>query len=475
MASDEQGRDEQERDAQERDELNRDEQDAAAERAAETQPAVAADAPAANSALEDELDVAAIVSDTDAATADAPVAAEPAAIPGAEISAAPAARSAPAGETIGAEAMEEVNTEIEEALVATSLATPGAAAPAKPGMTTRMTDSVKRNPSRWALWTTLVVLLIVGFFWPAVPQPHVVLGGEPVIPDGPGWITNSLLTTFIVDIILIILALLATARMKLIPSGVQNLVEAMVEYFWGLSEQIAGKAARNYFPWIMTIFLLVIVSNWSGIIPGVGSIGWEVKGDAHGGEEPAIEEPAGEETGARFEGQLAMANGSLILLAPESMAVEAPTAAEEGGSYFVPLFRAPSADLNMTLALALITMFMVQYFGVRALGPGYFRKFFTFSGKGYMRFINAFVGILELISEISRIISFSFRLYGNIFAGEIVLATMAFLGAFLLPMPFYALELFVGFVQALVFTMLALVFFSMSTQGHHDDSHAEAH
>ncbi len=108
-------------------------------------------------------------------------------------------------------------------------------------------------------------------------------------------------------------------------------------------------------------------------------------------------------------------------------------------------------------------------------GFGYFRKFFTFSGQGFMRFINAFVGILELISEISRIISFSFRLYGNIFAGEIVLATMAFLGAFLLPMPFYALELFVGFVQALVFTMLALVFFSMATQGHHDDSHAEAH
>ena len=172
---------------------------------------------------------------------------------------------------------------------------------------------------------------------------------------------------------------------------------------------------------------------------------------------------------------LILIGGGLFLLAPESSAVEAPAAAEEGGTYFVPLFRAPSADLNLTLALALITMFMVQFFGVRALGFSYFRKFFTFSGKGYMRFINAFVGILELISEISRIISFSFRLYGNIFAGEIVLATMAFLGAFLLPMPFYMLELFVGFVQALVFTMLALVFFSMATQGHHDDSHAEAH
>ncbi len=418
----------------------------AAELAAEMAAVDAADAAKAASAA--ELDVAAIVGD--AAPAVAPVA-EPV------VAVAPTAAVAPAV--------------VAASVLATDTAAPEAAvAPGKAGMTTRLTESVKRNPSRWALWTTLIVLLVLGFFWPNVPQPHVVLGGEPVLPNGPRWITNSMLTTFVVDAVLIFLALLATARMKLIPLGIQNFVEMMVEYFWGLAEQIAGKAARTYFPWIMTIFLLIIVSNWTGLIPGVGSIGWEVQGAAH--EEPALHEDA---TGARFEGQLAMANGSLILLAPESSAVEAPAAAEEGGTYFVPLFRAPSADLNLTLALALITMFMVQFFGVRALGFSYFRKFFTFSGKGYMRFINAFVGILELISEISRIISFSFRLYGNIFAGEIVLATMAFLGAFLLPMPFYMLELFVGFVQALVFTMLALVFFSMATQGHHDDSHAEAH
>jgi F-type H+-transporting ATPase subunit a len=174
-----------------------------------------------------------------------------------------------------------------------------------------------------------------------------------------------------------------------------------------------------------------------------------------------------------------MADGSLILLAPaqDAPAQDAPTeeapAEAEHATHFVPLFRAPSADLNLTFALGLSTMFMVQVWGVRALGGSYFRKFFNASGKGFMKGISVFVGILELISEIARIISFSFRLYGNIFAGEIVLATMAFLAAFLIPLPFYVLEVLVGAVQALVFAMLALVFFSMSTIGHGE--HHEEH
>jgi F-type H+-transporting ATPase subunit a len=139
------------------------------------------------------------------------------------------------------------------------------------------------------------------------------------------------------------------------------------------------------------------------------------------------------------------------------------------------LFRAPSADLNFTFALAICTMIMVQIWGVRYLGVSYFRKFFTFSGPNlFMKFIFAFVGILELMSEVARILSFGFRLFGNIFAGEIVLATMAFLFAFLLPVPFYGLEVFVGFVQALVFMMLTLVFFQMATMSH-GDHHDEQH
>ena len=140
----------------------------------------------------------------------------------------------------------------------------------------------------------------------------------------------------------------------------------------------------------------------------------------------------------------------------------------------MPLFRAPSADLNFTFALALSTMIMVQVWGVRFLGGSYFRKFFTFSGPNlFMKCIAAFVGILELISEFARILSFGFRLFGNIFAGEVVLATMAFLFAFLLPVAFYGLEVFVGFVQAMVFMMLTLVFFQLATVSHgdHHDEH----
>jgi F-type H+-transporting ATPase subunit a len=346
----------------------------------------------------------------------------------------------------------------------------------KPGTIARIGNFARTRPVFF--WSIVVVTLltIVGFFWPEVPEPHVVLGGEPITMRFP-WLTNSLLTTLIVDVVLLVVALLTSMRMKLVPSGVQNFMEAVVEYVYGLAEQVAGKAARTYFQWVMTIFMFVILSNWTGLIPFVGSVGVvQTHSEEHieqneEGTPPDEGTPAPE--GWNRDAQLVMANGSLILLSPQANTVAAPSLAEEGAAeHFVPFFRAPSADLNMTLALALITMTMVQFWGVRALGGSYFKKFFNLSGQGAMKGISAFVGILELISEISRILSFSFRLFGNIFAGEIVLATMAFLAAFFIPLPFYVLELFVGFVQALVFTMLALVFFSMATVGHHEEEHA---
>ena len=112
-----------------------------------------------------------------------------------------------------------------------------------------------------------------------------------------------------------------------------------------------------------------------------------------------------------------------------------------------PLLRAPSTDLNMTFALAVITMVMVQYFGLRALGLKYLRKFFAF-GRGFIGAINGYVGILELISEFTKIVSFAFRLFGNIFAGEVLLAVMAFLIPFMVPAVFYGFEIFVGFLPA---------------------------
>lgn len=322
------------------------------------------------------------------------------------------------------------------------------------------------NPRRAQIIGGAILLILLSFVIRA-PEPHVALSGEALLPGG--WFTNTLLTTLVVDVIVLGLAFLATARMQLVPSGLQNLMEALLEYLYNLAQSVAGKAADTYFPWAATIFLFVIVSNYSGLIPGVGSIGFfHTKAEEHA---------------VSLDGQLAMANGKLLLQeggegeAEEEHAAEGEHA-EEGHAKFIPLFRAPSADLNTTFALALATMVMVQYHGIRALGGRYFRKFWNPSGQGFMKGINIFVGILEAISEVSRILSFAFRLFGNIFAGEVVLATMAFLVTFLVPLPFYALELLVGAVQALVFAMLSLVFFTMATISHgHDEheGHAEAH
>ena len=320
------------------------------------------------------------------------------------------------------------------------------------------------NPRRTMLLGGVVVALIlsVAMYWILpVPKPHVSLAAEPIFESGFQWFTNALLTTFLVDIFLILVAVGATSKMNLVPSGLQNLMEALIEYLFNLAESVSGRAAGTYFPWVATIFLFVVISSWSGLLPGVGSVGF-----FH-----AVDAKKGESHGMALDHQLAMVDGSPVLIQAADAAAK-QAAAEEGGHKFVPLLRAPSADLNMTFALSLATMFMVQVHGIRALGGGYFRKFWNTSGHGFMKGINVFVSILELISEVSRIISFGFRLFGNIFAGEIVLATMAFLVAFLIPLPFYLLEILVAAVQALVFMMLALVFFTMATISHaHGDEH----
>lgn len=316
----------------------------------------------------------------------------------------------------------------------------------------------------------LALLLSVAMYWILpVPKPHVSLAAEPIFESGFQWFTNGLLTTLIVDLILILIAVSATSKMNLVPSGLQNAMEAIVEYLFNLAESVAGRAAGTYFPWAATIFFFVLISNWSGLIPTVGSLGFFHSPAAH--EEHKEENKEGGSHGFALDHQLAMVDGSPVLIQAADAAAK-QAAAEEGKPKFVPLFRAPSADLNVTFALAIATMVMVQIHGIRALGAGYFRKFWNTSGHGFMKGINIFVSVLELISEVSRIIAFGFRLFGNIFAGEIVLATMAFLIAFLVPLPFYLLEILVGVVQALVFMMLALVFFTMATISHaHGDEH----
>ncbi len=337
----------------------------------------------------------------------------------------------------------------------------------------RFVQWVRNNPRDAAITVGVLILLILSIIFRA-PSPHVSLPAEPISERAPAWLTNSLLTTFLVDIVIIAIALLATRNVRLVPRGFQNAMEMVIEYLYGLAEGIAGKHARTFFPWVMTIFIYVIISNWAGLIPGVGAFGYKYEG-YHGGdvdqteeelefEQPSEElEPGEDSEGSILDFQIASTDASTLFFPGDA----APAAAEEGEG-FIPLFRAPSADVNMTFALALVTMVLVQYYGIKFQGAStYRRKFFLWEGPNIgMKLINAFVGFLEFLAQFSRFLAFGFRLFGNIFAGEIVLLTMIFLVAFLIPMPFYALEIFIGFVQALVFYMLALVFFTEATVVH---------
>jgi len=247
---------------------------------------------------------------------------------------------------------------------------------------------------------------------------EISLAAEKIAQIGILPITNSMITSWIATLLLIISGFLATKNLKMVPRGIQNVFEAIVEFLLGTVDSVIGnmEQTKKYFPFLATIFLFIVTNNWLGLLPGVGTIGLhELK---------------------------------------------------NGKEVFIPIFRAGNADLNTTLALAIIAVIMIQIFGIMAIGLGkYTKKFINFSSP-----IMFFVGILELISEISRIISFSFRLFGNVFAGEVLLAVIAMLLPFFGPLPFYALEIFVGFIQALVFTMLALVFIKMAIT-----DHAEAH
>jgi F-type H+-transporting ATPase subunit a len=242
---------------------------------------------------------------------------------------------------------------------------------------------------------------------------HISLAAEPIFNIGPLTITNSILATWVTGGLLALGGWLGTRRMKKVPEGWQNFVEMIVEFLENLAVSVVGeKKGRTFFPLVASFFIFIIAANWLGLFPGVGTIGL-------------------------FE-------------------------LHEGERTFVPLLRAATADLNTTLALALVSVIAIQYWGLKFVGfKFYLKKFINFSGP-----IDFFVGILETISELAKIVSFSFRLFGNIFAGEVLLVVIAFLIPIIAPVPFLALELFVGFIQALVFAMLTLVFLSIATVKH---------
>jgi len=331
---------------------------------------------------------------------------------------------------------------------------------------------------RWGVNRWFVLLFVIlGFFaarafapvLPHVQLPAEVLTENPLftIPGvGAIYLTNTLVATLLADVILLLLAFAirtAIKRGELILTGIAGAVEALLEALYGLAETSAGKWAKSIFPWMATIFMLVLVVNWMELIPGVDSIGL-----LHHSEEGYPTQTVGQIGGME-----------LVTILPGSESTEATEAGEaaghEGGFGVVPFVRVASTDLNFTVALALIAVTMTQIFGIRALGASYFTKFFnvkTLFTRPIFGVIDFAVGILELVSEFSKIISFSFRLFGNIFAGSVLLFVIGSLVPVLAQSGFLMLEFFVGMIQAIVFGMLAMVFMAQATAGHgHEEGH----
>jgi F-type H+-transporting ATPase subunit a len=322
-----------------------------------------------------------------------------------------------------------------------------------------------KNPK---LWGALAVLVAIGaaikYWWPSPFRIGPSVVAEPVFYVGGFVVSNAILVSWVVALLLILVAFTVTRNPKLVPSGLQNLMEIVVEAIYNLVHQTTGgdaKRTRWFFPFVATFLLYILVGNMLGLLPGFGPIGVVHQEDP--------KHPA------HAEGVIELFELPASFSVPGELHVPAKTG-EHGGEHeakaeFFPFFRAPSADFNFTLAFALISWIMTQAYGVFNLGLLKFLSKYIVLGKilkgqigmGLLDFV---VGILEAISEISKIISLSFRLFGNIFAGEVLLLVMFILFP-LLPLPFYFLELMVAAIQAFVFAVLTLVFMTQATTAPH--------
>lgn len=247
-----------------------------------------------------------------------------------------------------------------------------------------------------------------------IPELITKVGGFPI--------TNSVLTTVLVSVIIIITSIFIKKNITDKPKGFQNIIEFVLEALLNLVDSVTGdrNLTKKFFPFVATIFIFVIMSNWIGLVPAL------------------------------------IPGGSLGV-----------NQIHHGENVLVPFIRSGSADLNMTLALALVAVIAAQIMGIAIVGGKKYAGKFLVSPFHKPYFIGTFVGLLEIISEFAKVISFSFRLFGNVFAGEVLLTVMLMLSPYVLPLPFLFLEIFVGFVQALVFAMLTLVFFKMAASEAH--------
>lgn len=317
---------------------------------------------------------------------------------------------------------------------------------------------------RWGVnrWIVLlfIILGIVGLQLAAPVQPHIQVAPEkltatvtlPVVGDV--YLANTLTATLLVDIILIALAFAVRQGMRraekgdLITRGIAGVFELFMETIYNLTESSAGRWAKRIFPWFATILLVVLVSNMVKLLPGFETIG--LLEHVHEGQEGHAIQALG---------------GGWATVTPE-----------HGDYLLVPFFRSASTDLNFTLALALISVVMTQVIGIRAQGLGYFSKFFntrTLFTKPFFGAMDFLVGILETISEFAKILSFAFRLFGNMFAGMVLLALVGVMLPVFMPSMIYMFEFFIGLIQAFVFGMLTMVFMAQATRGHGDEAHGE--
>ncbi|HVZ67731.1 MAG TPA: F0F1 ATP synthase subunit A [Patescibacteria group bacterium] len=241
----------------------------------------------------------------------------------------------------------------------------------------------------------------------------VSLAPEVIFNIGNIKVTNTFLATIAIDLILVSFIVLVRRNLKPIPGKIQTIAESAVDYFYTTTEQIAGKFADPIYPWFASFFIFIFVTNLVGLFPGFGSIGF-------------------------FH-------------------------LEQGKEVFTPILRAGTSDFNTTLALATVSLVATHYLSIKYNGVGnYLKRFFSLNP------VLLFVGILELVSEVTKVISLSFRLFGNIYAGEVVIHTINSIFAYIAPIPFLLLESIVAFVQALVFAMLTMVFMSILISPHEE-------
>jgi F-type H+-transporting ATPase subunit a len=388
-----------------------------------------------------------------------------------------------------------------------------------------------KNPKTLAIVIGTLALLAIGFLFFKSPKPLIEIKAETITDIGPFPLVNTYVTSTMVVIVLIVVALLATRKISLIPTGLQNVVEAIMEALYTICINTAGeKNGRRFFPVIMTIFTFIWIANWMALLPFFNAIGTVEKVNAEEFKSTAVifsqtgslnlinlndksvdfdkdavknacstyaTPPVGASAtdysaklasctaGQRglqiatkldkkqntTSGVAACGTGTpgdngydeCLVKASETAITQLEANGKELG-VLVPYFRSMNTDINSPLSIAIMAMIFIEFWGITTLGVfKYAGKFFNVSSP-----INFFVGILEFIAEIARIISFTFRLFGNMLAGEILLLVMTFLVPFVVALPFYGLETFVGVIQAFVFAMLTLVFGVLAVSSHED-------